>query len=191
MSKSIADGAKLTPETFADFIERLKYHHQGEGVSRHHTADPIFMVQKQSTIYGLADEYCEGKVLHYEEYDWHSPQEYWDDADEEDREKLNSMAQGAWECDFLECEEDEQWLVLADLDDHTVCGYRKEWQHVNAHLTREAADAFIRRKQHDYPPLRVYVESMCYGWEYQEVIAALCDGRLVLADNSIRKEAAL
>lgn len=183
MSKSIADGGKLTPETFADFIERLKYHHRGEGVSRHITADPIFMVQKQATIYGLADDYCEAKIVHYEDCEWGSPQDYWDDADEDVQSELDSMAQEMWAKDFLDCDVDDQWLLLADLDNHTVCGTRKEWQHVNAHFTREAAEAFIRRKQHDYPPLRVYVESMCYGWEYQEIIAALCDGRLALAES--------
>ena len=181
MSKSIADGAKLTSETFADFIERLKYHHRGEGVNRHATADPIFMVQKQATIYGLADEYCEAKIIHCDDCQWDSPQEYWDDADEDERDELNSMAQDMWERDFPDCEVDEQLLLLSDLDNHTVCGIRKEWQNINAHLTREAAEAFIRRKQHDYPPLRVYVESMYFGWEYQEIIAALCDGRLVLS----------
>lgn len=183
MSNSIADGAKLTPETFADFIERLKYHHRGEGVNRHATADPIFMVQKQATIYGLADEYCEAKIVHFEECEWNSPQEYWDDAEDDKRDELNGMANDMWEKDFLDCEESEQWDFLADLDNHTVCGTRKEWQNINAHLTREAAEAFIHRKQHDYPPLRVYVESMYFGWEYQEIIKALCDGRLVLADT--------
>ena len=105
MSKSIADGAKLTPETFADFVERLKYHHRGEGVSCHVTADPIFMVQKLSTIYGLADEYCESKMVHCDDAEWESPQEYWDDADEDERNELNGLAQEIWERDFLEREE--------------------------------------------------------------------------------------
>ena len=183
MSNSIADGAKMTPESFADFIERLKYHHRGEGVSRHATADPIFMVQKHATIYGLADDYCEAKIVHCDDCQWDSPQEYWDDADDDEQNELNNLAQDMWERDFLDCEVDEQWMLLGDLDNHTVSGTRKEWQHVNAHLTREAAEAFIRRKQHDYPPLRVYVESMCYGWEYQEIIKALCDGRLVLTES--------
>ncbi|HCR1905256.1 TPA: hypothetical protein ONC25_002580 [Enterobacter asburiae] len=183
MSNSIADGAKLTPETFADFIERLKYHHRGEGVNRHATADPIFMVQKQATIYGLAEEFGESKIVHVEDCEWDSPQEYWDDLDEQQQEELNVFCIDQCDTAFTDLDEDAQWEVLADLDGHTVCGTRKEWQNINAHLTREAAEAFIRRKQHDYPPLRVYVESMYYGWEYQEIIKALCDGRLVLAES--------
>lgn len=184
MSKSIADGARLSPETFADFIERLKHHNRGEGVNWHHTADPIFMVQKHETIYGLDDEYSEGKIVHFDDSTWHSPQEYWDDLEDGEKESLNISANDIWDNDFLDCDESEQWLTLADIDGHTVCGIKKEWRHVNAHFTREAAEAFIRRKQHDYPPLRVYVESMCYGWEYQEIIQALCDGRLIFADKA-------
>jgi hypothetical protein len=188
MSKSIAEGAKLTPETFSDFIERLKYHNRGEGVKWHCTADPIFMVQKQATIYGLGDDYCEGKIVHFDDSTWHSPQEYWDDLDEDEQESLNSSANDTWSNDFLDCDEDEQWLTLADVGGHTVCGIKKEWQHINAHLTREAAEAFILRKQHDYPPLRVYTESMYFGWEYQEIISALCDGRLILSDKVATSE---
>ncbi|BDA93777.1 hypothetical protein E5AUHO_13660 [Citrobacter freundii] len=183
MSKSIADGAKLTPETFADFVERLKYHHRGEGVSRHITSDPIFMVQKQATIYGMNTDYCDGRFVALEDSVWFSPQEYWDDLDDDEQADLNAECEETYDTPFTDLNEDTQWSVLEDLENHTVSGFKKEWQHVNAHLTREAAEAFIRRKQHDYPPLRVYVESMYFGWEYQEIIKALCDGRLVLADT--------
>lgn len=33
--KSLANGARLNSETWNDFIERLKYQHQGEGVNDH------------------------------------------------------------------------------------------------------------------------------------------------------------
>ncbi|HDT6027589.1 TPA: hypothetical protein QHD00_002255 [Enterobacter cloacae subsp. cloacae] len=184
MSDSIANGAKLTPETFADFIERLTYHHRGEGVNRHATADPIFMVQKQATIYGLTEEFGESKIVHVEDCEWDSPQEYWEDLDEQQQEELNAFCIDQCDTAFTDLDEDAQWEVLADLDGHTVCGTRKEWQNINAHFTREAAEAFIRRKQHDYPPLRVYVESMYFGWEYQEIVRALCDGRLVLTEKN-------
>ncbi|EEC5689068.1 hypothetical protein G5E17_003411 [Salmonella enterica] len=113
MSKSIADGAKLTPETFADFVERLKYHHRGEGVNRHATADPIFMVQKQTTIYGLAEEYGESKIVHFEECEWESPQEYWDDLDEQQQEELNAFCIDQCDTAFTDLDEDAQWEVLA------------------------------------------------------------------------------
>lgn len=45
---SIASGNKLTPETFADFVQRLKYHCQGEGVSDHCTADAISLLKESA-----------------------------------------------------------------------------------------------------------------------------------------------
>jgi hypothetical protein len=42
---SLATGAKLTPETWADFVARLKHDCRSEGVSDHCTADAIFIVQ--------------------------------------------------------------------------------------------------------------------------------------------------
>ncbi|EOY3627286.1 hypothetical protein ACP4AP_000923 [Enterobacter hormaechei] len=108
MSNSIADGAKLTPETFADFIERLRYHHRGDGVNRHATADPIFMVQKQATIYGLAEEYGESKIVHFEECEWESPQEYWDDLDEQQQEELNAFCIDQCDTAFTDLDEDAQ-----------------------------------------------------------------------------------
>ena len=44
---------------FEDFIERLRYHNKGDGVQKHGTADPIFMVQKKELIFGLEDGYAD------------------------------------------------------------------------------------------------------------------------------------
>lgn len=59
-----------------------------------------------------------------------------------------------------------------DLDE--IAGFRevfisKEMTVVNAHLTEEGANAFIARKQHDYPKLYTYVFSMCYCWDMIEL----------------------
>ncbi|MDO3404429.1 hypothetical protein QWI28_05030 [Citrobacter freundii] len=125
MSKSIADGAKLTPETFADFVERLKYHHRGEGVSRHITASPIFMVQKQSTIYGMDTDYCDGRFVAFEDSVWFSPQEYWDDLDDDEQADLNAECEETYDTTFTDLSEDTQWSVLEDLENHTVSGFKK------------------------------------------------------------------
>lgn len=180
---SIANGEKLNATNWQDFVSRLHDANRGDGVNRHHTADPIFMVQKHETVYGFDDEYSEEKIVHHDDSTWHSPKEYWDDLDDEGQEELNNCANESWDNDFLECEEDEQWLTLGELDGHTVCGIKRQWVNINAHLTREAAEAFIARKQHDYPSLRVYVESMCYGWEYQEIIKGILDGKITFSES--------
>lgn len=183
-TETLATGARLTPETFADFIQRLEHHHRDDGVKWHHTADPIFTVQKHHTIYGLDLDYADGRFVALEDRVWFSPQEYWNDLEQEEREAINADCLENHETPFTSLDEDDQWSMLESFDDHTVSGYRREWQFLNAHLTKEAAEAFIARKQHDYPPLRVYVESMYFGWEYKELMAALLDGRLVLVEKA-------
>lgn len=42
MSATLASGAPLTAETWADFVARLRHHCRGEGVSRHYTASALF-----------------------------------------------------------------------------------------------------------------------------------------------------
>lgn len=177
---SIATGHALTPETWADFVQRLRYHCKGQGVNWHHTAAALFTVQTQRTDFGYESDYAEGLVVCLEDRHWFSPAEYWEDLDDEDRAELNAAAQEAGDCDFPDLDKDDQWEILADLDDHTVTGWRKRWEIVNSHFTKEAAEAFIRRKQHDYGPMRVYVESQYYAWEFEAIKAAILDGRLTL-----------
>lgn len=181
---SLATGADLTPETWADFVERLQYHCKGQGVNWHHTAAALFTVQTQRTDYGYERDYAEGLVVIHDDCSWFSPQEYWDDADEEERAQLHRLANEASGEDggFLDVDVDEQWEILAELDDHTVTGWNKRWEIVNSHLTKEAAEAFIRRKQHDYGPMKVYVESQYYAWEFEAIKEAIIAGRLVLAE---------
>ena len=55
---------------------------------------------------------------------------------------------------------------------------------MNSHFTREAAEAFIKRKSHDYRDgLRIYVDANIYCWEFNAIKEALMDGRLVLAES--------
>lgn len=79
--KSIASGDKLTPETFSDFVQRLNYHCQGEGVSDHCTADAIFIVERKRLITGIDLDYAPEKVICLDDHQWFSPKEYWDDCD--------------------------------------------------------------------------------------------------------------
>lgn len=92
--------------------------------------------------------------------------------------------------DFLELDTDAQWEVLGELDDHTVTGWNKRWEIVNSHFTKEAAEACIRRKQHDYPELRVYVESLYYAREFEAIKAAIFDGTLVYQPKAAADDAA-
>jgi hypothetical protein len=57
--------------------------------------------------------------------------------------------------------------------------YADRWEFVSAHFTKEAAEAFINRKKHDYDKLRVYVDCQLYCWEFNAIINGLLDGKIV------------
>ncbi|MBD8129329.1 hypothetical protein [Pantoea agglomerans] len=187
---SIANGEKLNAANWQDFVSRLHDGVRGSQVKNHITADAVFVVQKHAEIVGLDSDYAEEKLVHFDGSTWYSPEEYWSDLDEDEQESLNQEAISLHECSFEECDEYDQWEMLGDLDGHTVTGLRREWQDVNSHLTREAAEAFIKRKQHDYPPLRVYVKSAYFCWEYCEIIDAILTGKLVYVDQGVTNEQA-
>ncbi|WP_034639948.1 hypothetical protein [Chitinilyticum aquatile] len=180
--ETLAKGAALTPETFADFVTRLRHHCRGEGVDWHCTADAMFTVQAKKRTYGVDRDYTDKWAVCLEDQSWLSPQAYWDDLDDEEKASLDEAAQNAHECAFLDLSEYQKWDLLGELDDHTVTGYEDEWEHVCSHFTKEAADAFIQRKKHDYRlGLRVYVDAQTHCWEWNAIKEALMDGRLVLA----------
>lgn len=182
---SIASGALLTPETFEEFKQRLHYDCRGDGVRDHCTANAVFEVREKVMVTGMDSEYGE-KLVYDNQGDfihWLSPQEYWDDLDDEERDELDIHARNFMDdhdIAFSELPEGEQWDVLEDLPCLDVGYYVWQWKHVNSHLTRAAAEAFIKRKQHDYGELQVYVESSYFGWELNEIRNAILDGRLVL-----------
>ncbi|AZO90986.1 hypothetical protein BOO88_19510 [Stutzerimonas stutzeri] len=175
---SLATGADLDAATWTDFVERLHHDGNGAGVKWHHTAAALFTVQTKRIDYGFEPDYAEGLVVCREDCSWFSPEEYWEDCDEENQAELNARVQEDNECDFLELDTDAQWEMLGELDDHTVTGWNKRWEIVNSHFTKAAAEAFIRRKKHDYGEMRVYVESQYYAWEFEAIKEAIIDDTL-------------
>lgn len=114
---SLATGQALNAATWADFVQRLRYDCNGEGVRDHCTANAIFIVEARKIVCGL--------------------------------------------------------------EGHTVTGWDEQWVYVNAHFTHAAAEAFIKRKKHDYRHgMRVYVESQYYAWEFNAIKQAILDGTL-------------
>jgi hypothetical protein len=175
---SLATGSELTADTFGDFVQRLRHHVRGEGVDWHYTADALFTVQARRIIFGIDRDYSSKTAVYVDESMYFSPQEYWDE-NEGMRDRLDAAAREVDEMPFLSLEEYEQWDVLADLPEHTVSRWDDRWEYVNSHFTKEAAEAFIQRKKHDYRDgLRVYVEAQIYCWEFNEIIKGLLDGRI-------------
>lgn len=182
---SLATGSPLTAETWSNFVSRLHHDCIGAGVERHYTTDAIFIVQARRLIFGIDKAYTDSWAVLLDGHHWFSPQEYWNDCDEEERARLNRLATEGGECGFLEMREAEQWDLLDSLDDHTVTGWDYRWDYVCAHLTRDAADAFIARKKHDYRDgIRVYVDAQVYCWEFNAIKEAILTGRLQFVAES-------
>jgi hypothetical protein len=175
---TLATGAELDASTWTDFVERLRYHCNGAGGKWHHTAAAIFTVQTKRIDYGYEIDYAEGRVVCLEDQSWFSPKEYWEDLDDEERAEIDQALMTDRECSFMDLDEDDQWEYLAERDDHTVTGWNKRWEIMNSHFTRDAAEAFIQRKKHDYGEMRVYVESQYYAWEFEAIKDAILDGTL-------------
>jgi hypothetical protein len=180
---SLATGSKLDHSTFADFVERLRHHVRGEGVDWHSTADAFFTVQARKIVFGIDRDYTDKVAVYVDESSYFSVQEYWANCYAERRVRLHRLAQDAAGCGFLALSESDQWDILGGLPEHTVSGWDERWEIVNSHFTKEAADAFIRRKKHDYRDgLRVYVEAQVYCWEFNAIIKGLMDGQIIFAE---------
>lgn len=182
---SLATGAALTPETWADFVQRLHHHCKGAGVKDHCTANAIFIVQAKRIVSGIDKDYTDQLMVICDDCQWFTIQEYWDDLDEHGRACLNRKMQDWSDCQFMKADESDQWYVLGELDDHIVTGWDERWEYINAHFTKEAAEEFIRRKKRDYRHgMRVYVDSQYYAWEFNAVIAAILSGQLVIQQQA-------
>ena len=179
MDQSLAFGAELNADTFADFVKRLHHDCVGKGVSDHCTADALFIVQEKVIIQGIDKEYVDGWCVYHDERTWYSPVDYWKSLDKSEKADLNKICKESWGETFLKLNSLWQWDVLSGLDEHIVSGYAERWQYVCAHFTKDAAEAFIARKKHDHHELRVYVESQYWAWEFNAIKNALINGKLV------------
>lgn len=179
--QTLALGCELNQETWDNFVTRLRHDCVGEGVEDHRTADAIFIVERRERIYGIHPDYTGQLVVCCDGAEWFSPKEYWDDCEEEQQERLDEMADELKSRGFLDCSESDQWCLLGELDEHYVTGWDERWSYVCSHFTKDAAEAFIQRKRHDYPlGLRVYVDAQTYCWEYNTIKEAIMSGRIGL-----------
>ncbi len=184
---SLALGDPLTKETFEDFLDRLRHDCIGAGVRDHCTAEAIFIVERRRINAGLDMDYTDQRLVYWDsgESVAYSPAEYWKDQSSYQKSQLNKKMQEWAGCQFMKGSESDQWYVLGELEEHTVTGWSESWDYLNAHFTKDAAEAFIRRKKHDYPHgMRVYVDSQFYAWEFNQIKTALLKGNLVFKESA-------
>lgn len=177
--KTLANGADLTPDTWADFVKRLHHDCVGEGVKRHYTADATFLVEKR-VWQAVPEELSDIRRILTDGHE-ETPEAFFEDLDAEEQAALNEAAGGL----FLDADGYDMRAALEQLHpDSTLFFVEEQWEFVCQHFTRDAADAFIRRKGHDYREgLRVYVDATCYSWELNAIKAAILDGRIGLIEK--------
>lgn len=173
---SIARGADLTADTWADFVARLHYDCIGAGVARHYTADAVFLVEKR-VWQAVPDELSDICRIYSDGCD-ETPDEFFYGLETEAQATLNDAADGS----FMQADGYNKREALEKLyPDSTLYYAQERWEFVNQHMTRDAADAFIKRKAHDYRDgLRVYVDASSYSWELNTIKAAIIEGRIGL-----------
>ena len=173
---SLARGAELTADTWADFVARLHHDCVGEGVRDHYTADAVFLVQKR--VWLTVPEDCGDCIrVHTDGHD-ETIESFIEGLEPEELAALDAAVDGP----FAESDSYDMTEALAKvLPESTLYHSVGEWETVNQHFTKEAAEAFVKRKSHDYREgLRVYVDASTYSWELNTIKAAILDGRIGL-----------
>jgi len=173
---------ELTKQNFEDFKARLVYWNQGEGAKDHITKNPIFIVQKLERIYGFDSGYSDKSVIVKEDSEFESVEKLFESLDDEQLEKILNNVGCKTTKEFFELTEYCQEEALEAFNYREVY-YQEHWLHVCSHFTREAAEAFIQRKKHDYRDLRIYVEAQPYCWEYNSIIKGILDGKIGLIEQ--------
>ena len=172
---SLARGAALTAETWADFVARLHHDIKGEGVREHCTADAVFLVQH--AVEQLVPDGYDGTPVIFDGCEHtETVQDFFDGCCEETKAKLNASCDGS----FLDADAYNQKQALEEhLPDYSLLYVTTRWETLNQHFTKDAAEAFIKRKKHDYRKgLRVYVDCSCYSWELNAIKEAILAGRI-------------
>lgn len=182
---SLATGAEINPATWADFVARLHHDCVGDGARDHCTADAIFIVQAKRHIFGIDRDYTDRWAVIVDDKHWETPGAYHAELSDEGKANLDRIALFHCESSFLEVDQRQQWSILEDLPDHTVTGMGDRWEYVCSHFTKDAAEAFIRRKKHDYRDgIRVYVDAQVHCWEFSAIKEAILSGRLAFVESS-------
>lgn len=172
----------LDANSWNEFVTRLHHHNTADGRSSHGTNEPLFIVQSKDMICGFEDGFSGERYVYDGESSFASPQEYWDALDAQGKHALNGQSLETEDELFCDLSENTQWDILGESEGLTVSRCRPEWRFISAHLTREAAEAFIARKGHDYNELRVYVSSQAYCVEFNSIKKGILDGLITFND---------
>ncbi|MDE9483647.1 hypothetical protein KKI93_18235 [Xenorhabdus bovienii] len=173
---SLADGGELSRETWDDFVARLEYQHKGAGVDRHGTAHPSFTVRERVRVAGNEDDEV---GICYDGEGYYCIDSLLKTLGEEKKREITEYAQDEYFSDWDDCSDTEKAeSIKYILEDSYIFYWKYDYKTVNTHLTREAAERFIARKQHDHGELSVYVKSFYWCWEMRTLIDGILTGKI-------------
>lgn len=184
---SLSRGASLTADTWADFVARLHNDCVGDGVRNHHTADAVFLVKQRVKVY--CPEGCDGEAFDiYHDGESNCPRHWYDLSSEVEKQELDTACSGS----FLEATKYDQMNAVAEsCPNAELHEYDWGWVTLNQHFTQDAAEAFIKRKKHDYRDgLRVWVDASTYSWELNAIKQGILAGRIGFIPDAPKQEGA-
>ena len=181
---------QLNKATFTDFVSRLATEQSGD--RPHATANPLFSVQNEKIVWSRDDESCHQLSRIFFCTDDYSSFETYDEvlgALTSDRESSEiDMFTNYIDIDGIDTSNQEEVANVINIvfdNDYEACVMYGTyvWEHINTHITPEAAHAFIERKKHDYRKLRVYAVSACWSLEFKAIIDGFVNGSIQYIDN--------
>lgn len=175
---SRGESAALPTFQYDDFVRRLKHYNIGAGAKDHMTDNPLFVVKEKVFDWGYDLNYTNKIAIidHISENIFYSLNDFLQDLSDEDRKALDKVTEN--EVPFLDLSTNNQLDVLQNSLRYSITGYKERLQFVNCHLTKEAAERFIRVKRHSYGPLTVVVTSQKDCAEFNSLISAILNNQL-------------
>lgn len=173
----------FTPETWAEFTQQLKNSWEKDNAG---TDSPIFVVQAKNIVWGLDPASDSVEITNIVDADtdskYKSVEDFFESLKASDKHDLNGLAIDEEDELFLDVKTSTQINILTDWNERNVhiCHGKYFWEDINCHLTRSAAEAFIKRKSHDYGELRVFVKSLYWCDEFKNLLNAIISGEVGL-----------
>ena len=169
-------------EFVAELIESQEKHNCS-------TAYPIWMVQEKRVIHGMDSGYAD-------EFNWitdggdsiyKTSQELFENLDASGRHEINEFFLKNYDLLFDDLDGDahaqdeclEEFAEKFNYD-WVKAYFVEEWINIQAFLTRQDADRYIKRQSHNHGELRVYVESLWRSPHLKNLVQAILDGELKL-----------
>lgn len=178
--------SNFTYALWQDFVAELIESHEKHNCS---TANPIWIVQERRVIHGMDSGYADESnwVTDGGDSIYKTAQELFEDLDAAGRHEVNGFCLKNHDLlfDDLDGDESAQDECLEEFAsklnyDWSKVYYVEEWVNIQAFLTRQDADRYIKRQAHHHGELRVYVESLWRSPQLKNLVEAILDGELKL-----------